>query len=119
MEAKQRASLRSQVTKLCNSISENIKKLELVEQQNQDVSDMELTMNVLLERLKNAHVNLWQKDAMSALIEEDKMEDECEAVNEYDDKAVTVIASIEFILRTKFEQKSEKRETWKTKRFRK
>ena len=59
MEAVLRATCRTQVTKLCNTIADYLKTFEtirLIECSN--INSIEIQINVYIERLKNAHANL-------------------------------------------------------------
>lgn len=104
MENVYRATCRTQLTKLCNSVSDVLKAYEknkLAERS--ALEEIHSDLVLYLQRIKNVHCNLKKADdAVRPTIKPEDMQKECDAVIEYDDKAVSVITRVEHIINTHF-----------------
>ncbi|XP_017488060.1 PREDICTED: uncharacterized protein LOC108376369 [Rhagoletis zephyria] len=94
MDLVYRATCRTQLTKLCNAAEGQLRAAAEGE-----VDNLVDALNNYLERIKNVHEKLKRVDeATLAVLGDDEKERELETVFEYDDKAVSIIAKLEFKL---------------------
>uniref|UniRef100_A0A1B0BBH4 Uncharacterized protein n=1 Tax=Glossina palpalis gambiensis TaxID=67801 RepID=A0A1B0BBH4_9MUSC len=85
-----------QVTELCHTISDYLKILERLGTRDREVSNpfgMESYISIHFQRLRNVRSNLRKADdAMKPHIKPEDLAKESEAIIDYDDKAITIIA---------------------------
>lgn len=114
-----RATWRTQLTKLCNAATDFLKTYE--DAQVADVENpekLEADINLYVQRIKNAHMNLQKADqAISVSIKPEDYQKECDAIIEYDDKAICTIAKLAHFLRTKFTPRASNDESNNTTRL--
>ncbi|XP_037930965.1 uncharacterized protein LOC119665791 [Teleopsis dalmanni] len=97
MEAASRASCRTQLTKICNTVDAYFKQEIL---QKPDVTSKESTLNIYLSRINNAHQRLLKADEIvqSKVTQEDWAQ-EFESALEYDDRAVGITVKVQYELK--------------------
>lgn len=85
-----RAIWRTQLTKLCNAAADFLKTKEDAQVADVDNPEkLEADINLYVQRIKNAHMNLQKADqAISVSIKPEDYQKECDAIIEYDDKAI-------------------------------